>query len=584
MAGGIASRLALFGAAGVFAHLAIAQSPPDAGALRRQIEREQQAQPPQRQPPELEERGQAIAAPGGVLVNVKSFVFTGNHLIGSDELARVVAPWTGRPADLAALQAAAAVGAAYRARGWVVRSQLPRQDVSQGEVRIDIVEARLGRIFVEGREAGRVPIETVKAFVGARLQAGEALATPALDRGLMLADDLPGVVVAGRLLAGIQPGETDVALKLDDEPLLVGEASGTSGPGNANASGSGDININSAITWSTANTLTLDAYRNVNINAAISAGTVTANDDTRPADGRLYSGGNGASYTGLVAGDSAGMLLGQLVYGGTSQGASLPGTYDIAVAGLSSPNYTLHFVDGTLVLVSVAPPPGGSGDPGSSGSTGNAGSAGGAGGSAGSGAGGLGGASTGAVGGANGEGAGASGGGTVDDGWSTTGAGGGLGGNGPGSGVVGGATGGGGGGGGTEIGGAGTGRHDEAAGADGSEELASDIVIEQVVKPTESITGIVTIWVPYDIATNGTGFAFPLPQGLAALAGADADVTVSRLDGGPLPQWLHYDAKKRVFIAGAVPNGALPWQVVVVIKGLRTIVAITGRPRQAGRN
>ncbi|WP_077033106.1 YDG domain-containing protein, partial [Pelomonas sp. KK5] len=48
-------------------------------------------------------------------------------------------------------------------------------------------------------------------------------------------------------------------------------ASGTSGPGTANASGSGDITINSAITWSSANTLTLDAYRNISINAAVTA-------------------------------------------------------------------------------------------------------------------------------------------------------------------------------------------------------------------------------------------------------------------------------------------------------------------------
>jgi len=48
-------------------------------------------------------------------------------------------------------------------------------------------------------------------------------------------------------------------------------ASSASGPGTQNASGVGDINIGSAISWSTANTLTLDAYHGINIAAGITA-------------------------------------------------------------------------------------------------------------------------------------------------------------------------------------------------------------------------------------------------------------------------------------------------------------------------
>lgn len=45
-------------------------------------------------------------------------------------------------------------------------------------------------------------------------------------------------------------------------------ATGASGPG-TQTTGSGDINVNAAINWSSAATLTLDAYRNINVNAAI---------------------------------------------------------------------------------------------------------------------------------------------------------------------------------------------------------------------------------------------------------------------------------------------------------------------------
>ncbi|MEJ1968550.1 MAG: hypothetical protein WDN03_07970 [Rhizomicrobium sp.] len=48
-------------------------------------------------------------------------------------------------------------------------------------------------------------------------------------------------------------------------------ASGTAGPGTPNASGNGDIFIDSPIAWSTAAAFTLSAYRNIDINAAITA-------------------------------------------------------------------------------------------------------------------------------------------------------------------------------------------------------------------------------------------------------------------------------------------------------------------------
>ena len=85
-----------------------------------------------------------------------------------------------------------------------------------------------------------------------------------------------------------------------------------------------------------------------NITAA--ALTVTANNDSRVADGTAYSGGNGVSYNGFVNGETGSVLGGSLVYGGSAQGATAAGSYSIAASGLSSGNYTLNYVDGALVI------------------------------------------------------------------------------------------------------------------------------------------------------------------------------------------------------------------------------------------
>ena len=76
--------------------------------------------------------------------------------------------------------------------------------------------------------------------------------------------------------------------------------------------------------------------------------TVTANDAGKTYDGQAYAGGNGVAYQGFVNGETASVLGGSLVYGGSSQGAINAGSYGIAASGLSSGNYTISYVDGAL--------------------------------------------------------------------------------------------------------------------------------------------------------------------------------------------------------------------------------------------
>ncbi len=92
-----------------------------------------------------------------------------------------------------------------------------------------------------------------------------------------------------------------------------------------------------------------------NLTIAKAALTVSANNDSKPADGPAYSGGNGVSYSGLVGGETSAVLGGSLLYGGSSQGASTAGNYVITANGLSSANYALTYVNGVLSLQSPAP-------------------------------------------------------------------------------------------------------------------------------------------------------------------------------------------------------------------------------------
>ena len=78
--------------------------------------------------------------------------------------------------------------------------------------------------------------------------------------------------------------------------------------------------------------------------------TVTAKDDRKAYDATAYRGGNGVVLAGLVDGDNADVLTGQLAYSGNAQGALLPGSYNIAPGGLESRNYAISYVNGALQI------------------------------------------------------------------------------------------------------------------------------------------------------------------------------------------------------------------------------------------
>lgn len=85
--------------------------------------------------------------------------------------------------------------------------------------------------------------------------------------------------------------------------------------------------------------------------------TVTAGNAAKTYDGIPYSGGNGASYSGFVNGQTASALGGVLAFGGTSQGAVNAGSYTIVPSGLASGNYSIGYVNGVLVITAASPPP-----------------------------------------------------------------------------------------------------------------------------------------------------------------------------------------------------------------------------------
>lgn len=201
-----------------------AQTTPDAGALRQQIEQGRESALPRQSVPAKPTQAEPIWPQSGIKVEVKKVVVVGNTLMTQEQLQPVLAPFIDRSLNYSQLQAAAAaVAEFYRSQGWVVRAYLPQQNIDDGQVTIQIVEAVYGGLKLEGPTPARVSPPQIQQIFDAQQALGAPLNADVLDRALLLADDLPGVAVSGSLREGLQSGQTDLVLKLADEPLIVGE-------------------------------------------------------------------------------------------------------------------------------------------------------------------------------------------------------------------------------------------------------------------------------------------------------------------------------------------------------------------------
>lgn len=200
--------------------LAAAAPPPDAGQLQRQAERALSRTPAPPPPPEAAPG--TTGDPAGPRFEVLHFELQGATLLPLQTLQDALAPWRGRPLHFADLQAAQRrIVSVYREHGWFVRAGLPEQDITEGTVVVQVLEGRFARLGVldDGR---RTRGEFIAAMVARGLEPDQPYALARLERGLLLANDLPGVYVDGVLQAGQSPGSSDLILQVDDGPLLDG--------------------------------------------------------------------------------------------------------------------------------------------------------------------------------------------------------------------------------------------------------------------------------------------------------------------------------------------------------------------------
>lgn len=196
---------------------------PDAGAIQQQMDRTLK-QPAAPVTPAAKAAPAPAESQGQAQVTVSRFEFVGNTLIGSEALSQLSRDSLGKPLSLTDLRMVSEkVRQAYSDAGWMAQVFLPAQEIESGQVKIQIVEARLGQTVFTGA-VPRVELSRLQALVGAQLNAGEPIRNASLERALMLLSDTPGVLTSANFMQGQQAGQTDLVVNVVNKPVVSGSA------------------------------------------------------------------------------------------------------------------------------------------------------------------------------------------------------------------------------------------------------------------------------------------------------------------------------------------------------------------------
>jgi hemolysin activation/secretion protein len=155
-------------------------------------------------------------------VEIRHIVVDGNDLLPPEEIQSVLRRYEGKPLTLTDLRGITdALHGLYDAKGYfLVRVQVPTQDIKDGVVHLKVVEGHIGQVRVEGNK------HYSTAFIRSWLEPLMHEKAPRLEtlhRALYLLNDFMHLNVESTIQAGAEPGTADLLLKVKDTaPWEVG--------------------------------------------------------------------------------------------------------------------------------------------------------------------------------------------------------------------------------------------------------------------------------------------------------------------------------------------------------------------------
>jgi hemolysin activation/secretion protein len=194
---------------------------PDAGTLLQQLQPSAPALPTARGTGLTIEQSDGSKLPTSAPFMVQSIQIVGNTLFDTPTLLALVAQAQGQMLTLPQLgELATRITAYYQSRGYpLARAIIPAQTITQGVLRIEVIEARYGKVSLDN--SSRVHSDLLHATLEP-LQSDQSISQAEMDRTLLLLSDIAGVEVSATLKPGVAVGTSDLLIDTTPGPLVSG--------------------------------------------------------------------------------------------------------------------------------------------------------------------------------------------------------------------------------------------------------------------------------------------------------------------------------------------------------------------------
>lgn len=200
---------------------------PDAGSvLREELAREQVGQPKPKLKADLakDPSSNKPLKTTGTKIDVQKFRITGLTGIAEEKVAEFLSEYTNQTISLDGLHDVAERFEAWlRKNGlFTARAYVPPQDITNGEVEIHVLEGRLEGVDVKRAEGMRLSDEALRNIVTSSLPVGGSMDQSRLERGILLANDMPSTSARVVLVPGKELGGSRVLVETAQGPVVSG--------------------------------------------------------------------------------------------------------------------------------------------------------------------------------------------------------------------------------------------------------------------------------------------------------------------------------------------------------------------------
>ncbi len=185
-----------------------------------------------------------------VRFTLKEIIFKNAKLLDTVSLQNACSEFLNQELDIEDLESIKAkVIAAYRKQGYVVETILPEQDLTDGTLIIDIIEAKVGKFFIvpdADLEISDSLFQRIQGAIAQNNPPDSPLDLNDFERIALLISDLNGIIPIPSIKAGDEIGTTDLILRLSKKPLFRGIAL----VDNTGSSNTGLSRLSTQLSWS----------------------------------------------------------------------------------------------------------------------------------------------------------------------------------------------------------------------------------------------------------------------------------------------------------------------------------------------